>query len=111
MVEAFGWGALGASALLRDFMRPLTGAIYGIPSERVIGSSTGLRYQHDVSTGTVVYLAEMDVFDDGPIEAGPDLEPNRPAADPGRWKLERRHPDAPARRKAVAAGAPPARPP
>ena len=46
-----------------------------------------------------------------PAEAGPDLEPHRPPADPRRRQLERRHPDArlrPARGQAVAA---PARPP
>ena len=32
-------------------------------------------------------------------QAGPDLEPDRPAADPRRRQLERRHPDAPLRRR------------
>lgn len=49
----------------RDFMRPVTEEIYGIPSERVIGSSNALRYQQDESGGSLVYLAEPDVFDDG----------------------------------------------
>jgi hypothetical protein len=53
----------------RDFMRPITEEIYGIPAERVIGSSTGLRYEEDQDGGsTVVYQAEMDVFDDGPMK-------------------------------------------
>ncbi|MGH2597002.1 MAG: haloacid dehalogenase-like hydrolase, partial [Actinomycetota bacterium] len=52
----------------RDFMRPVTGEAYGIPAERVIGSSTGLRYQEDDGGGTIVYQAEMDVFDDGPMK-------------------------------------------
>ena len=67
-LEANGFTTYIASGGNRDFMRPVTGAIYGIPSERVIGSSNGLRYQEDGSTGTVVYLAEMDVFDDGPMK-------------------------------------------
>jgi hypothetical protein len=48
----------------RDFMRPITHEIYGIPPERVIGSSNGLRYEG----GTITYLAEPDVFDDGPTK-------------------------------------------
>jgi phosphoserine phosphatase len=52
----------------RDFMRPVTEEIYGIPSERVIGSSNALRYTDDEHGGTVSYAAEMDVFDDGPIK-------------------------------------------
>ena len=49
-------------------MRPVTETIYGIPRERVIGSSTGLRYQEDEHGGSVVYQAAMDVFDDGPVK-------------------------------------------
>jgi hypothetical protein len=67
-LEANDFTAYIASGGDRDFMRPVTEAIYGIPSERVIGSSTGLRYQEDGSGGTVVYQAEMDVFDDGPMK-------------------------------------------
>jgi haloacid dehalogenase-like hydrolase len=52
----------------RDFMRLVTHDIYGIPAERVIGSSNGLRYQEDEHGGSVVYLAEPDVFDDGPVK-------------------------------------------
>ena len=29
----------------RDFMRPITSAIYGIPPERVVGSAQGLRFE------------------------------------------------------------------
>lgn len=46
-------------------MRPVTEETYGIPAEHVIGSSNALRYQHDESGGSLVYLAEPDVFDDG----------------------------------------------
>jgi len=52
----------------RDFMRPVTDAIYGIPPERVIGSSNALRYEEDGQGGSIVYLAEPDVFDDGPVK-------------------------------------------
>jgi hypothetical protein len=67
-LEANSFTTYIASGGDRDFMRPVTGPIYGIPPEHVIGSSTGLRYQEDGSTGTLVYLAEMDVFDDGPMK-------------------------------------------
>jgi hypothetical protein len=43
-------------------------AMYGIPAERIIGSSNGLRYLDDEHGGTVAYAAEMDVFDDGPVK-------------------------------------------
>jgi phosphoserine phosphatase len=45
----------------RDFMRPITEEVYGIPPERVVGSSNALRFEND----TLVYCAEPDVFDDG----------------------------------------------
>jgi phosphoserine phosphatase len=64
-LEANGFTCYIASGGDRDFMRPVTEEIYGIPSERVIGSSNALRYQHDESGGSLVYLAESDVFDDG----------------------------------------------
>ena len=48
-LEANGFTVYIASGGDRDFMRPVTEAIYGIPAERVIGSSTGLRYQEDGS--------------------------------------------------------------
>ena len=90
---------------------PVTEEIYGIPPERVIGSSNALRYQEDGDGGSIVYIAEADVFDDGPVEAGADLEPRRPPPDPRRRQLQRRRPDAPLRRRAGPAGAAPARPP
>ncbi len=52
----------------RDFMRPVTEDVYGIPSERVIGSSNALRYLEDEHGGTITYAAEPDVFDDGRVK-------------------------------------------
>jgi hypothetical protein len=63
-LEANGFTNYIASGGDRDFMRPITGELYGIPPERVIGSSNGLRYDG----GSIVYLAEPDVFDDGPTK-------------------------------------------
>jgi FMN phosphatase YigB (HAD superfamily) len=67
-LEANGFTSYIASGGDRDFMRPVTEEIYGIPSERVIGSSNGLRYLDDEHGGTITYAAEPDVFDDGPIK-------------------------------------------
>ena len=67
-LEANGFTNYIASGGDRDFMRPVTQAIYGIPSHQVIGSSNALRYEPDEHGGSVVYLAEPDVFDDGPIK-------------------------------------------
>jgi phosphoglycolate phosphatase-like HAD superfamily hydrolase len=52
----------------RDFMRPVTETMYGIPAERVIGSSNALSYVDDEHGGTVTYLATPDFFDDGPVK-------------------------------------------
>jgi hypothetical protein len=57
-----------ASGGNRDFMRPVTDAMYGIPAERVIGSSNALSYVDDEHGGSVSYLATPDVFDDGPVK-------------------------------------------
>jgi phosphoserine phosphatase len=67
-LEANGFVNYIASGGDRDFMRPITQEAYGIPPERVIGSSSGLRYEHGDHGGHVVYLAEPDVFDDGPAK-------------------------------------------
>ena len=67
-LEANGFVNYIASGGDRDFMRPVTSEIYGIPSERVIGSSNALAYTDDEHGGNVSYQATMDVFDDGPIK-------------------------------------------
>jgi len=67
-LEANGFATFIASGGDRDFMRPVTEEIYGIPTERVIGSSNALSYQEDERGGNLVYLAQPDVFDDGPTK-------------------------------------------
>jgi phosphoserine phosphatase len=67
-LEANDFTTYIASGGDRDFMRPITASMYGIPSERVIGSSNALRYLDDEHGGTVSYAAEMDFFDDGPVK-------------------------------------------
>ena len=67
-LDANGFTNYIASGGDRDFMRPVTGEIYGIPGERVIGSSNALGWVDDEHGGTVSYLAQMDFFDDGPVK-------------------------------------------
>jgi phosphoserine phosphatase len=50
----------------RDFMRPISQEVYGIPRERVIGSSSALDYTSDGHGGTITHRAEADYLDDGP---------------------------------------------
>ena len=67
-LETNGFTNYIASGGDRDFMRSVTEEIYGIPAERVIGSSNALRYLEDEHGGTITYAAEPDVFDDGPVK-------------------------------------------
>jgi len=57
-----------ASGGNRDFMRGFAETIYGIPPERIIGSSNELEYQDHDGGGSVVYQSQPDVFDDGPAK-------------------------------------------
>jgi phosphoserine phosphatase len=66
-LEAHGFVNYIASGGDRDFMRVVTADLYDIPSERVVGSSSALRYTDDHG-GTLAYLAKPDVFDDGPVK-------------------------------------------
>jgi phosphoserine phosphatase len=50
----------------RDFMRPVSQDMYGIPRERVIGSSSTFTYTSDSAGGTITHKAEADYLDDGP---------------------------------------------
>jgi phosphoserine phosphatase len=65
-LEANGFTNYIASGGDRDFMRPVTAELYGIPPERVVGSSNALEY--DDETASVAYRAEPDFFDDGPLK-------------------------------------------
>lgn len=49
----------------RDFMRPVTASMYGIPPERVIGSSVGL----DFVDGQLRTTATPEFLNDGPVKA------------------------------------------
>ena len=67
-LEAYGFTTYIASGGDRDFMRAFTEDLYGVPPERVIGSSNALSWQEGDDGGSIVYLAEPDVFDDGPVK-------------------------------------------
>lgn len=49
----------------RDFMRPVTSSMYGVPPERVIGSSVGL----DFVDGQLKTTATPEFLNDGPVKA------------------------------------------
>ena len=51
----------------RDFMRGFSEELYGIPRERVIGSTLAYRYvAGEAGEDSIVQRAELDVIDDGP---------------------------------------------
>jgi phosphoglycolate phosphatase-like HAD superfamily hydrolase len=65
-LEANGFANYIASGGGRDFMRPVTQDMYGIPRERMIGSSITFRYAGNGNGGAVLRRAETDYLDDGP---------------------------------------------
>ena len=65
-LEANGFSNYIASGGGRDFMRPVSQDMYGIPRERVIGSSTTFAYTSDGPGGTITHKPEADYLDDGP---------------------------------------------
>jgi phosphoserine phosphatase len=67
-LETNGFRNYIASGGGRDFMRPISQELYGIPRQRVIGSSTALAYEPDEGGGRIVRKPEADVLDDGPAK-------------------------------------------
>jgi phosphoglycolate phosphatase-like HAD superfamily hydrolase len=65
-LEANGFTCYIVSGGGRDFMRPITSTIYGIPPERVVGSAQGLRFEGKEGNGDLLIEPALDVFDDGP---------------------------------------------
>ena len=66
LLAANGFTSYIASGGGRDFMRPISFEAYGIPRERVIGSTVALEYRADEHGGTIIHKAEADYLDDGP---------------------------------------------
>ena len=65
-LETNGFTNYIASGGGRDFMRPISQDVYGIPRERVIGSASTFEYTSDDRGGTITHKAEADYLDDGP---------------------------------------------
>ena len=65
-LEANGFTSYIASGGGRDFMRPISQQVYGIPRDRVIGSATTFQYTSNDRGGTITHKAEADYLDDGP---------------------------------------------
>jgi hypothetical protein len=67
-LEANGFRNYIASGGGRDFMRPISQEVYGVPRQRVIGSSTTLAWEPAEGGGRIVRKPELDVLDDGPAK-------------------------------------------
>ena len=65
-LTANGFATYIASGGGRDFMRPISQEMYGIPRERVIGSSSTFAYTSNDHGGTITHQPEVDYLDDGP---------------------------------------------
>ena len=65
-LQANGFSNYIVSGGGRDFMRPISQDVYGIPRERVIGSAPLLAYANDDRGGTITHRAAPDYLDDGP---------------------------------------------
>jgi phosphoglycolate phosphatase-like HAD superfamily hydrolase len=63
-LESAGFTCYIVSGGGRDFMRPVTGSMYGIAPERVIGSSTAVQYRD----GDLFTTAQPEFLSDGPIK-------------------------------------------
>ena len=65
-LEANGFSNYIVSGGGRDFMRGFAQDLYGVPRERVIGSTVAYRYVESADGGSIQQRAELDVMDDGP---------------------------------------------
>jgi phosphoglycolate phosphatase-like HAD superfamily hydrolase len=63
-LESNGFSNYIVSGGGRDFMRPVTQGLYGIPPERVVGSSVGLEFRD----GQLYTTATPEFLDDGPVK-------------------------------------------
>jgi phosphoglycolate phosphatase-like HAD superfamily hydrolase len=65
-LRANGFANYIASGGGRDFMRPISDEVYGVPREGVIGSAVALAYTPDEHGGAVTRQMAADYLDDGP---------------------------------------------
>jgi phosphoserine phosphatase len=66
LLKANGFTSYIVSGGGRDFMRPISNEVYGIPRECVIGSTTALAYTSDTRGGTITHTSAPDYLADGP---------------------------------------------
>ena len=78
----------------RDFMRVSSQELYGIPPDRVIGSTVALEYRESGDMAQIVHTAKPDILDDGPAKPVRIWSRIGRTTDRRRGQLERRHPDA-----------------
>jgi phosphoglycolate phosphatase-like HAD superfamily hydrolase len=67
-LEANGFTNYIVSGGGRDFMRPISSLLYGIPPERVVGSSVGLIYRPHDNIGHLFTTSQPEFLDDGPMK-------------------------------------------
>ena len=67
-LEAHGFTNYIVTGGGRDFIRPVAPELYGIPPERVVGSSVKLQLKERDESVSVVRQAEADILDDGPAK-------------------------------------------
>jgi phosphoserine phosphatase len=65
-LEAHSFTCYIVSGSGREFLRGIAESLYGIPRERVIGSTVAYAYELRDGVGTIVQRGELDVVDDGP---------------------------------------------
>jgi phosphoglycolate phosphatase-like HAD superfamily hydrolase len=65
-LAANGFANYIASGGGRDFVRPVSDELYGVPRERVIGSTAALAYAGDGNGGTITHTPVPEYLDDGP---------------------------------------------
>lgn len=65
-LAANGFTSYIASGGGRDFVRPVSEELYGVPRERVIGSTATLAFADDGAGGTLTHTPVPDYLDDGP---------------------------------------------
>jgi phosphoserine phosphatase len=65
-LAANGFATYIASGGGRDFVRPVSDELYGVPRERVIGSTSALAYASDGKGGTITHTPVPEYLDDGP---------------------------------------------
>jgi len=67
-LEAHGFTNYIVSGGGRDFMRSISGELYNIPPERVVGSSASLEFRAQGDGGEVVMGPHLEFLDDGPVK-------------------------------------------